>query len=93
MMKDSSLLGCDPVFQVFHRILKNMQFTKNSQCRRREAKLGYSRNGISSWSGVSQPSGGGMEAACVLVLKKGHFQFNSVQFNSHGVVKTLVNIQ
>jgi hypothetical protein len=39
-MKDSSLLGCDTVFQVFHRIFKNIQFKKNSQCRRREAILG-----------------------------------------------------
>ena len=63
---------------------------KKSQCRVREAIYGKSGNGISSWSGVSQPS---MEVACVLVFKKGHFQYNSMQFSSHGVVRALVNTQ
>ena len=48
---------------------------------------------MSSWSGVNQPSGGGLKAACVSGLKKGHFQFSSMHFSSHGVVKALVNTQ
>jgi len=66
---------------------------QNNQCRGREAILGYSGNGMSSWSGVNQPSGGGLKAACVSGLKKGHFQFSSMHFSSHGVVKALVNTQ
>jgi hypothetical protein len=73
MMKDSSLLGCDTVFQVFHRIFKSKQFKKDRHCTRREATDGCSGNGISSWSIASKPTGGGVEAACMLALEKLHF--------------------